>query len=225
MKKRVIELIVVLAVLITGTAVCWWSNADLLISSAVSGAENSWPLGGQFPWNILYTWASLPAFVLTGIALLILGFGFFIRGLARLRMKAVYILFFLALGPGLVVNVLCKDQLGRARPREVVEFGGSYHYTPIWQTGRTGKNSSFPSGHAAIAFFLIAPWFILRDEQQRLAAGFLVSGVLFGILVSIARILQGGHFVSDVLWSGGFIYLIGGILALFPWFFVNLHET
>ena len=218
MKKRVIELAVVLTVLLVLTAACWLTNADLLISSAVAGAKNNWPSGGEFPWNVLYTWASFPAFVLAGISLLIFGAGFFVHKLARLRMKAAYILLFLALGPGLVVNVLLKDQLGRARPREVVEFGGSYQYTPIWKAGSTGKNSSFPSGHAAIAFFLIAPWFVLRDEKQRLAVGFLASGLLFGSLVSIARILQGGHFVSDVLWAGGFMYLVGGILALFPGF-------
>ncbi|MCW5200676.1 hypothetical protein VU07_02530, partial [Desulfobulbus sp. F4] len=30
----------------------------------------------------------------------------------------------------------------------------------------------------------------------------------------MARILQGGHFPSDILWAGGLLYLIGGTLAL-----------
>ena len=204
----------VLSALLLLTAVSWLLNLDLLISGSVTGTEHSWPLGSQCPWNVLYNWASLPAYILAGIALLVLGVGFFVRRLAIFRRKAVFILLLLALGPGLVVNVLFKDQLGRARPREVVEFGGSHQYTPIWKPGSTGKNSSFPSGHAAIAFFLMAPWFILRDEKQDLATGFLVAGLLFGMLVSTARVLQGGHFITDVFWSGGFIYLIGGILAL-----------
>jgi len=206
--------VTVLSALLLLTAVSWLLNLDLLISGSVTGTEHSWPLGSQCPWNVLYNWASLPAYILAGIALLVLGVGFFVRRLAIFRRKAVFILLLLALGPGLVVNVLFKDQLGRARPREVVEFGGSHQYTPIWKPGSTGKNSSFPSGHAAIAFFLMAPWFILRDEKQDLATGFLVAGLLFGMLVSTARVLQGGHFITDVFWSGGFIYLIGGILAL-----------
>ena len=129
-------------------------------------------------------------------------------------MRAIFILLLLALGPGLVVNVLLKDQLGRARPREVVEFGGHHQFTQFWQPGSTGSNSSFPSGHAAIAFFMIAPWFVLRDNKQIIATGFLVFGLSFGALVGVARILQGGHFVSDVVWAGGLIYLIGGGLAL-----------
>jgi membrane-associated PAP2 superfamily phosphatase len=214
LKKRVFELAGVLLALLLLTAVCWLTNADLRISAAVSGADNSWPLGGQFPWNVLYDRASLPAFVLTVGAVFVLGAGFFVRSLASFRRKAVFILLLLALGPGLVVNVLLKDHLGRARPREVIEFGGSYQYTPVWQAGSTGKNSSFPSGHAAIAFFLMAPWFVLRDDKQRIAACFLVSGLVFGSLVSIARVLQGGHFVTDVFWSAGFIYLVGGTLTI-----------
>ncbi|RWX49504.1 PAP2 superfamily protein, partial [Candidatus Electrothrix marina] len=77
-----------------------------------------------------------------------------------------------------------------------------------------GSNSSFPSGHAAIAFFLMAPWFVLRDRKQRYAEAFLISGLLFGTLVGIARILQGGHFVSDILWAGGLLYLLGNFLGL-----------
>ncbi|MCI5227143.1 MAG: phosphatase PAP2 family protein [Candidatus Electrothrix sp. AX2] len=137
--------------------------------------------------------------------------------LAPWRKRAIFILLLLALGPGLVVNVLLKGELGRPRPRQIVEFGGEYQFTQCWQPGEGGSNSSFPSGHATIAFFLMAPWFILRDEKEqkkRYAEIFLLTGILFGTLVGIARILQGGHFVSDILWAGGLLYLLGSILGL-----------
>jgi membrane-associated PAP2 superfamily phosphatase len=218
LKNRIIELVGVLTGLLLLTSVCWLTNADVRVSAAVSGVEHTWPLGGQFPWNVLYARASLPAFILTGGSVFVLVAGFFVCRLKMYRSKAVFVLLFLALGPGLVVNVLFKDHLGRARPREIVEFGGSHQHTPIWQPGNSGKNSSFPSGHAAIAFFLIAPWFLLRDEKHTIAVGFLVSGLIFGSLVSIARVVQGGHFIADVFWSAGFMYLIGGVLALFMGF-------
>jgi membrane-associated PAP2 superfamily phosphatase len=221
LKKRLIELAAVAGFLLLATLVFWLTNADSYIASVVYGPNiNSpvglkfWPAGSEFPWNILYTWAPFPAIVLAVTALIVLVSGFFIRKVASCRRKTVFVLLLLALGPGLVVNVLLKDQLGRARPREVVEFGGSHEFTQFWQPGTTGRNSSFPSGHAAIAFFTIAPWFVLRDNKRAIATGFLVFGLSYGSLVGVARILQGGHFVSDVVWAGGLIYLIGGGLAL-----------
>jgi membrane-associated PAP2 superfamily phosphatase len=221
LKKRLIELAVVAGCLFLATVAFWLTDADHSVASAVLGPEKISPLGIQFwpagsgpPWNILYIWAPFPAIVLAVTALILLAAGFFNPNVASCRRKAVFVLLLLALGPGLVVNVLLKDQLGRARPREVIEFGGSQQFTQFWQPGSTGSNSSFPSGHAAIAFFMIAPWFVLRDNKHAIATGFLVFGLSFGSLVGVARILQGGHFVSDVVWAGGLIYLIGGGLAL-----------
>src|SRR5262245_12500723 len=36
----------------------------------------------------------------------------------------------LAMGPGVIANVVLKDQWGRARPKQIVEFGGSHTFTP-----------------------------------------------------------------------------------------------
>jgi len=221
LKKRLIELAFVAGFLLLASIVFWLIDADHSVASAVLGPEKISPLGIKFwpagsgpPWNILYTLAPFPAFVLAVTALILLVSGFFIRKVASCRRKAVFVLLLLALGPGLVVNVLLKDQLGRARPREVIEFGGKHEFTQFWRLGSASANSSFPSGHAAIAFFMIAPWFVLRDNKRAIATGFLIFGLSFGLLVGIARILQGAHFVSDVAWAGGLIYLIGGGLAL-----------
>jgi membrane-associated PAP2 superfamily phosphatase len=152
--------------------------------------------------------------VIAVAALAVLLASFFTAKLAQWRRKAAFIILFIALGPGLTVNIVLKEQVGRARPREIVEFGGSHQFTQFWQLGEAGTNSSFPSGHAAIAFAVMAPWFVLRDEELKTAAGFLAAGLVFGVLVGIARILQGGHFASDVLWAGGLLYLLGGLLAM-----------
>jgi membrane-associated PAP2 superfamily phosphatase len=221
LKKRLIELAFIFAGLLAVSCILWITDADRRLASFILGAEKVdpvgnkfWPAGRAFPWNLLYLCGPVPAFILAGTALTGLIGGFFVPRLARCRKKTLFVLLFIALGPGLVVNVLLKDQLGRARPREVIEYGGDKPFTQFWQTGNAGRNGSFPSGHAAIAFFVIAPWFVLRDEKKKPAVLFLVTGLSFGTLVGIARILQGGHFISDVIWSAGLVYLTGGLLAL-----------
>ncbi len=224
LKKRLIELALVLFSLIVASTVLWLMDADrriieqvprnLEIAEVLPASSWAWPAGNVFPWNILYRWAAFPAFVLAFVALLVLSISMFKARYAVWRKKALFILLFIIIGPGLLVNVLLKEQVGRARPREVVEFGGPYQFTHFWQPGTAGTNSSFPSGHAAIAFALMAPWFSLRGQHRPIALSFLVTGLLFGLLVGIARILQGGHFTSDILWAGGLLYLTGGILAL-----------
>ncbi|MCI5145063.1 MAG: phosphatase PAP2 family protein [Candidatus Electrothrix sp. AR3] len=224
LKKRIIEVILVVFFLLLITVLLWLTDADRFITSLVPRdlaiaavlpeCNRAWPIGNLFPWNILYNLAPFPAILLAGSACIILLLSFFVGKYAFWRRKAVFILLFLALGPGLVVNVLLKDQLGRARPRQVLEFGGEYQFTQCWQPGTSGANSSFPSGHASIAFFTMAPWFILRKKKKALAAFFLILGLTFGSLVGIARILQGGHFVSDIIWAGGLLYLIGSLLNI-----------
>ena len=214
MKKRILELVAIVVGLLLVSLVFRLTDLDLRLASMIPRSATGWPVGDQIFWHFLYVWAPVPAFVLAGVALLGLLAGFFVPRLASCRRKTVFILLLLALGPGLVVNVLLKDQLGRARPREVIEFGGSHQFTQCWQLGTTGANSSFPSGHAAIAFFLMAPWFVLRDQKKGVAAGFLTGGLVFGSLVGIARMLQGGHFATDIFWAGGLVYLTGGMLAL-----------
>ncbi|MCI5118335.1 MAG: phosphatase PAP2 family protein [Candidatus Electrothrix sp. LOE1_4_5] len=230
LKKRFTELALVTATLLLITGILWLTDGDRYITSLVPRdhtvaavlpeCNRAWPVGNFFPWNILYKIAPIPAIILASSSLVILLMGSFraCKGwLAPWRKRAIFILLLLALGPGLVVNVLLKGELGRPRPRQIVEFGGEYQFTQCWQPGEGGSNSSFPSGHATIAFFLMVPWFILRDEKEqkkRYAEIFLLTGILFGTLVGIARILQGGHFVSDILWAGGLLYLLGSILGL-----------
>jgi len=208
------ELILLAGALVLATLVIYLTDGDRLLAGIIYGSDGIWPGIDRFPWNILYDWAPAPGIVLAVLALIVSVGGFFSPPLKKQRRSAVFLLLLLAVGPGLIVNVLLKDNLGRARPREIIEYGGSHPYTEIWQKGTTGSNSSFPSGHASIAFYTLGPWFVLRDGKKKAAAGFLVFGLSFGAAVGLARMLQGGHFLNDVLWAGGLVYLVGGILAL-----------
>ena len=62
----------------------------------------------------------------------------------------LYLLLVLILGAGLIVNVIFKDDSGRARPRDITEFGGSEQFTPAFVvTSGCVRSCSFSSGDSA----------------------------------------------------------------------------
>ena len=115
----------------------------------------------------------------------------------RHRKSLVFLLVAAVVGPGLVVNLLLKDQWGRARPAQVAEFGGERQFTSAWViSDACGKNCSFVCGDASVGFLLVAGVFVSRRPRLWLVASLLAGGVL-----GYMRIAQGGHFFSDVIFS------------------------
>jgi lipid A 4'-phosphatase len=118
------------------------------------------------------------------------------RLLVRPR-ETLFMLASFALGPGLVVNVILKNHWGRARPRQIMDFGGSASFSPAWWVSdQCQRNCSFVSGEAASAFWLMAIVFLV-PRDLKLPVGVATLG--FAAAVSLARIAAGGHFLSDVL--------------------------
>ncbi len=215
MLHRLNHLFTVLLILIGLSLLIFMSNADLGLVRLVALPNHQWPGMTQQPWPTLYKLAPIPGLLLGIVALMIIVTGYLFSYLKKYRREALFVVLFLALGPGLLVNVVLKNHLGRPRPQELAEFGGQYQFVQFWQRGAAGKNSSFPSGHASIAFSLMTPWFFLHRKKPRPARLFLHAGILFGLLVGIGRIEQGAHFPSDILWAGGLVYLVGEILSCF----------
>lgn len=111
--------------------------------------------------------------------------------------KVAYVFLVLILGAGLIVNVALKDNFGRARPRDIAEFGGSEQFTPAFViSDACERNCSFSSGDSAGAFFALA--FVLVASRKRAIT---TAGVGFGVLVSASRIASGAHFFSDTVVS------------------------
>jgi len=127
-----------------------------------------------------------------------LAFGF-VRKHDEWRREATFVLLTLVLGPGLLVNGVLKDHWNRPRPRDLIEFGGPWHYAAAPLRGEGGK--SFPCGHCSVGFLYGVGWWIWRRRRPRLAAGALAVGVVVGTALGIGRIAAGGHFVSDIVWS------------------------
>jgi membrane-associated phospholipid phosphatase len=121
------------------------------------------------------------------------------------------------LGPGLVVNTVLKDHWGRARPLQIEQFGGSRAFTPApLPAAQCARNCSFPSGHAALGFSLLAFALLLPPGAARRLATAAALGV--GVLVGLARIAQGAHFLSDVVYAGLVVY---GTTAALHWWIVD----
>ena len=127
--------------------------------------------------------------------------------LAGLRLPALFLLLSFCLGPGLLVNGVLKEHWGRARPADVQEFGGDKKFTPAFAIAdQCRRNCSFVSGHAAQGFFFALLGFLFRRNN-----GF-VPGLALGGVVCFARIVQGRHFLSDVVFALFAVYFVGKLL-------------
>jgi lipid A 4'-phosphatase len=139
--------------------------------------------------------------IVAGLALLARGA---IRRSADWRAGALLLLA-LAIGPGLVVNVIFKDHWGRARPAQSAAFGGTARFTPAFvPSDQCRTNCSFPAGDPSNGFVLVAVGFLIAAPRPRRAV--LAGAVALGALIGVVRIAQGGHFLSDVLASGFLVF-------------------
>ncbi len=112
----------------------------------------------------------------------------------------------LALGPGLLVNVVLKDHWGRPRPIDVQQFGGSEHFMAWWDPrGDCPNNCAFVSGDVSGAFWTIAPAVLVPPPWRAVAVG---AAVTLGLGMSAARLMAGAHAASDVIFAGVFTFLI-----------------
>jgi lipid A 4'-phosphatase len=214
MKKRAfLDFFVPICILFLFTLPFWVTDADIAFSGLFYSQGKGWHYGDANPWRFLYDYGNLPALALAGCGLLVFCLGFVLPGITARRRIGLFLVLFLLLGPGLLINTLFKDHWGRPRPVDIREFGGANTFLPAWVKGRAGDGKSFPSGHSSVGFFLFAPFFFLRGKTKKWAFIFLVLGTLYGLLLGLGRIIQGGHFLSDVLWAGGFTYLAGLILS------------
>ena len=172
-----------------------------------------WPMMVAYPWKALYDWGIYPAWILGGGGLVVWVASFVWLKLEPWRDPGLFCGLVLLLGPGILVNGILKPYWGRPRPNALVEFGGQREFLPVWQWGRGQDESSFPSGHASMGFYLMTPAFVYYRRRRRLALAFLLFGLIAGGVVGLTRVVAGGHFPSDVIWAGGFVYFIALVVA------------
>ncbi len=211
-----------IATLLTGAALAaitlTWPEIDLKVSETLRLCPSAsfaapWCLVDPTVGAVRNAFIALSVFF--GIAVAIGGLWTILvrRSLVGLdQLRWLYLAAALAVGPGLVANVVLKDNWGRARPRQVVEFGGTQQFTPpLLPVNECQRNCAFVSGEASsmyVPFFAAA----LLLPQARVAL--LVAGAGLGLAAGLVRISQGAHFLSDILFAGVFMALTASVLHI-----------
>jgi membrane-associated PAP2 superfamily phosphatase len=151
--------------------------------------------------RFVVTLVAAPAFVAVALKLLAPQRAMLIPARAALLMIAS-----LAIGPGLVSNVILKDHWHRPRPYQVTEFGGALPFVPWWDPrGACAANCSFVAGEPSGAFWTVA---VASYAPPPWRAAAYAAAITFGVAVGVLRMAAGGHFASDVLFAGVLTVLV-----------------
>ena len=199
------------ALLLLSTWIIITLDLDRRIATRFYDPTLGWYLAKKQPWSWLYHYGTIPG-ILLGLAALAGWFWSYSSNRFRnLHRYFLVIVLSAILGPGVLVNGILKNYWSRPRPREVQEFGGSWTYRHAHQPGIPGKGESFPCGHCTMGF-LFCSLMVFRRHQRWLAYTGAAVGISLGALLSIARIVQGAHYLSDTLWSMGIVLMLPWIL-------------
>ena len=170
---------------------------DLTVSSWAASASGTFPLSREPALRMLRDFnRMLPALILPCVAAILFLQTVWPRPWLLRPHKAIFLLAFYTLGPGFLIQAL-KLLVGRARPYEIVEFGGQLSFTPTWQVSDAcARSCSFASGESASAIALLALALLVPVRWRKIAIAVLVPAVL---VFSFNRIAFGAHFLSDVV--------------------------
>jgi lipid A 4'-phosphatase len=185
-----------------------WPALDLLLTQHFYDASSRRFPAGDLPWvrwvydetPVINQWLGL----LMLMALLLNKLRPKLMAVSVRRSMVAWLLV-VGLGLGVVIDWGLKDHFGRPHPYQTHVFTGdqdfvpAFHYRPLCEL-----NCSFVSGHAAGGFVWMA-WGMWGTRRRRRT--WLLAGIAAGGFIGMTRIMQGGHFLSDVVFSGWVIWL------------------
>ncbi len=192
-----------------------WPQTDLHVTQFFyDNAKRAFYFEQHTITDFIYWFTSIIAFsILISIPLLLIS-SFILKKsfLIQHRRAFVFLISCFIIGPGLLVNSLFKDNWERPRPYQTIDFGGVERFEPPFQPRfECSACYSFVSGHASVGFYFFAFALLLRKKRWYLFA------IILGTIIGGTRILQGGHFLSDVIFSGWVIWF--NTLLLYYLFF------
>ena len=186
-------------------------NIDITVSGLFFGKDGTF-LASEQDWFIYF----IRKMILPLLALLV----FFIPIAAAVKQYLygekilnrslrdwTYLFSCLVLGTGVIVNSIFKSFWGRARPNDTLVFGGEQPFTIPWlNVDYCEANCSFVSGD--VSFFTLSLAILLIFNKQTWNI-FAYSAI---ILISILRIMEGDHFLSDTIMSFIITYVVIRVL-------------
>ena len=204
------ELAILIFLAISTTLVFWFTDLDIQAANLFYHPEfpkDPWPERHGWLWQALFDFA-FPFTVTAGAsALVIFILSHIYHPSLKFRRQALYIVLVILIGPGLLVNLVVKDHWGRPRPMHIHEFAGEHQYIPPLKWGNT-PDKSFVCGHCSVGYSFFALYFLAK--QYRLA--YLLLTLSAAGIMGFTRMLAGGHFLSDILWSGYLVFLVAYLL-------------
>lgn len=213
--RRWQELAVLVTLMLLTTPVFWltaWDEKAAAWFFEPNSTAGNWPHQHWWLWQLLYQYAFSFIILAGAVALVVTGLSVKVEFLKAYRRPALYIVWVLVLGPGLVINLVFKDHWGRPRPVHMQTFGGQHSYVPPLKLGGTGEKS-FPCGHCSVGYAFFVFYFLSSRRKFWLLC--LTLAVAFTL--AAARMSAGGHFVSDVLWSGYLVFFTAW-LVYYGWY-------
>lgn len=162
-------------------------------------------------FDFLFNYGIYPAWIVTLLSVALLLFSYFTGYCKNWRNPALVAVLTLAIGSGFITHLVLKDHWGRPRPKQVTEFGGAQQFRPFYAPNffkQPEPSKSFPCGHCSMGFFFFALALIGKRMNNK-ALEWTGWSLAFGLggLLGLARIIQGGHFLSDVLMSALILWL------------------
>lgn len=215
MRRAYWELACWFVLVVVTTLIFWSTDLDLVLASVFYHPEtpnDAWPLQHHWLLKILFDYAFIFTLSIGIFALIVFLVGHFHDRGDRYKRQALYIVLVIALGPGLVVNLIVKDHWGRPRPVHVTQFAGEHTYIPPGKIGHT-PDKSFVCGHCSVGYAFIVLYFLAQHHKW---VYFLITIALAWVM-GFTRMTAGGHFVSDILWSGYLVFLVAYLL-FYGWY-------
>ncbi len=174
---------------------------DLYVSGNFYLGKNVFQLQSYHLVTIIFRDIFLPLIIFYTIIMPIFSKFFFFKILYFnyiFRIKDIVLIWFSQIiSLGLIVNYFLKNLWGRARPGDIIQFGGDEFFTPWYKVSSSCEtNCSFVSGDSSVGFSIIVLYFITKNTF------YVYASILMGLSLGLIRIMEGGHFLSDIFFAG-----------------------
>ncbi|AQS39276.1 PAP2 (acid phosphatase) superfamily protein [Shewanella psychrophila] len=168
----------------------------------IQGGVDYWPLRDHWLTENLLHEGGRNFVILLGVLLLCMIGTSFRRSTWSKYRRSLICLFISALTSILLVKFI-KDFTHVSCPWDVIQFGGSVPYVPIFNALPEGEKlgQCFPGGHSSGGYAWVALYYFFLQEKPQYRKLGLAIGLGLGGLFSLTQQFRGAHFFSHGIWS------------------------